>query len=204
MTDDLAGDKKKVNFYIVVWSIDAEICNRIIKVGKYTYVSESTSRNCNRGVKRMVSVGGIDIRLLPRSQNISEHTGKMKGRTEDVRREWQEDKEQDLIHKLFREGDTKTQRETQICKGRLDRMKRQKITITVNSRSTLKSEKHIQKPVHFPQSRDMMTPLQLVSFVFLVLHKSYWPDHRLSKQSDQDDLKMTGTLSVCEFGGIRA
>lgn len=64
----------------------------------------------------MVSVGGIDIRLLPRSQNISEHTGKMKSRTEDVRREWQEDKEQDLIRKLFREGDTKTQRETQSAK----------------------------------------------------------------------------------------
>lgn len=154
VTDDLAGDKR-ANFYIVVWSIDAEICNRIIKVDKYTYVSESTSRNSNRAVKRAVSVGGIDTRLLPRSQNISEHTGKMKGRTEDVRRECQEDKEQDLIHKLFRERDTKTQRETQISKGRLDRMKRQKITTTVNSRSTLKSERHIRKTVYFPQSREI-------------------------------------------------
>lgn len=31
----------------------------------------------------------------------------MKDRTEDVKREWQEGKEQDFIHKTSREGDTK-------------------------------------------------------------------------------------------------
>ena len=38
-----------------------------------------------------MSVGGMEIRLLPRSQNIGEHTGKMKDRTEDVK--IKEDKE---------------------------------------------------------------------------------------------------------------
>jgi len=38
-------------------------------------------------------------------------------------------------------------------------MKRQKITTTVNSRSTLWSERHIQKPVHVPQSREIWWPL---------------------------------------------
>lgn len=52
----------------------------------------------------MVIVGGIETKLLPRSQHVSKHTGKMNDRTEDVKREWQKDKEQDLIYEKTRRG----------------------------------------------------------------------------------------------------
>lgn len=55
----------------------------------------------------MASVGGIETRLSARSQNISKHTGEMMDRTEGVKGKWQEDKEEDLIHKISGEGDTR-------------------------------------------------------------------------------------------------
>lgn len=103
-----------------------------------------------------MSVDGIETRLLPGPQNISERTGKMNDRTEAVEngrkiknRVWSiKSSEGDIWRtisaKLVQEGHTGW---------------KNKITITANSKSTLKSQRHIQNPLVFPQPKEIWWPL---------------------------------------------